>query len=475
MSDADLCYLPALEALKRFRARKLSPVDLVKALIARHETVGRKVNAFAHTFFDRALDQAREAEARFAKRGAKKRALEGIPVVIKDLHPIKGEITTGGCKAYADRRDTVTAPTVQRLLDAGAILLARSTSSELGIAAVTDTPLWGATRNPWNLDYTAGGSSGGAGAALAAGLTTLADGSDGGGSVRIPAAVNGVFGYKPPYGRNPIDPPSNLDTYLHFGPLARTVADARLMQSVMAGWHPNDIASLRNRVALPTAPASIKGWRIAFSMDLGYYDVDHEVQANTRHAVDTLRKLGAVVEEVEIGWTRAVLRAGSARAAARAAAKRGDLLNQWRDQMSDGAVAVLEQGKKLGVTDLIAAEEEQGRMYSRLGEIFKRHRLLVCPTTALPAVPATFNPGRDPLIIANKVQPSPRQWYLTYPFNMLGQLPVASIPSGFASSGVPTALQIVGRTYDDASVFRTAFAFEKAMPFDYFKGKRPKL
>ena len=475
MADADLCYLPATEALARFRNRSLSPVELVRALIARAQKVGPAVNAFAHTYFERALEQARHAEARYRAAGTTIRALEGIPVVIKDLHPIKGEITTAGCHAFVDQRDTLTAPTVQRLFDAGAILLARSTASELGIAAVTNTPLWGATRNPWNLDYTAGGSSGGAGAALAAGLTTLADGSDGGGSIRIPAAVNGLFGYKPPYGRNPIAGPANYDPYPHYGPLARSVADGRLMQSGMAGWHPGDITSLRDRAALPTGPGSIKGWNIAFSPNLGYYSIDAEVEANTRRALQVLRDLGAAVEEVEIGWSERVLLHGSLRAAARIAARRGHLLERWRHLMSDGAVAVIEQGLKAGVGDLLAAEEEQARMYATLGPILERYRLLVCPTCALPAVPATFNPGRDPLVIANKLQPSPRQWYLTYPFNMLGQLPVASLPSGFAGNGVPTAIQLVGRSYDDASVFEAAFAFEAALPFDYLNGKRPKL
>jgi amidase len=475
MSDTDLCYLPATEALARFQNHSLSPVELVRALIARVQKVGPAVNAFAHTYFERALEQARHAEARYAANDTRIRALEGVPVVIKDLHPIKGEITTAGCHAFVDQRDSFTAPTVQRLLDAGAILLARSTSSELGIAAVTNTPLWGATRNPWNLDYTAGGSSGGAGAALAAGLTTLADGSDGGGSIRIPAAVNGLFGYKPPYGRNPMAGPANYDTYLHFGPLARSVADGRLMQSVMAGWHPGDITSLRDEVVLPTGPAGIKGWKIAFSLNLGYYSIDPEVEANTRHALDVLRDLGAEVDEVEIGWTDKVLLHGSLRAAARIAARRGPLLERWRHLMSNGAVAVIEQGLKASIADLIAAEEEQARMYATLGPILERYRLLVCPTCALPAVPATFNPGRDQLIIANKLQSSPRQWYLTYPFNMLGQLPVASLPSGFAGNGVPTAIQLVGRSFDDASVFQAAFAFEAALPFDYLHGKRPKL
>lgn len=464
MSD-DLCHLTATEALNRFRARTLSPVELVDALIHRHGRVGAKVNAFAHTFFDSAREQARKAEARYGRGEADRRPLEGVPIAIKDLHPIEGEITTSGCAAFTENRDAVTAPTVQRLLSAGAILLARSTSSELAIAAVTNTRLWGPTRNPWNTDYTAGGSSGGSGAAVAAGLVTIADASDFGGSIRIPASVNGMAGYMPPQGRNPKLAPGNLDPYLRLGGIARSVGDLGLMQRVTAGVHPRDITSIRGTPKLPESPESLKGWRIALSLDLGFYDLDPEVRQNTLAAAETFREAGAIVTEVKLPWGREVMEASAKRSAASTASLRSHLLPQWREQLMPSTVEVIERGLKVTPADLAEVLAVQGRMYDTLSPILQRHRVLLCPTTALPAVPATFEPASDPLSIDGRVQPSPRMWYMTWPFNMLGELPVMSVPSGFAANGVPTGLQIVGRSFDDPTVFAAALAYEAARPW----------
>ena len=230
----ELCMMTAGEALAAFRARRLSPVELMQAVIARVEQVNPTLNAFTYTFFERALEQARRAEAKYLKSDGRPRPLEGIPVAIKDLHAVKGEITTFGSKAFADNRPDHTAPTVARLLRAGAILHARTTTPE-SPSGTTYSALWGVTRNPWNTAYSPGGSSGGAGAALASGMTMLADGTDAGGSIRIPASACGLIGYKPPFGRNPLDREFPRETILQFGPLTRAVGDAALMQNVMSG------------------------------------------------------------------------------------------------------------------------------------------------------------------------------------------------------------------------------------------------
>ena len=209
MNDLDLCYMSAGEALAAFRAKSLSPVELMQAVIARCESVNPSLNAFTYTFFERALEQAGAAEKRYAAGEA--RALEGLPLAIKDFHAVAGEVTTLGSKIFEHNRPENTAPTVARLLDAGAIMHCRSTTPEFAHSPATHSPLWGVTRNAWNLDYTPGGSSGGAGAALAAGMTFLADGTDAGGSVRIPASASGVVGYKAPFGRNPLDRDHPLD------------------------------------------------------------------------------------------------------------------------------------------------------------------------------------------------------------------------------------------------------------------------
>ena len=263
----ELCYLDAVQARTRFADRSLSPVELVSSLVARIEAVEPKVNALTYTFFDGALDEAREAERRYAGRGARPRPLEGLPVVIKDFHNVKGEVTTYGSRLHEHHRPARSLVYVDRLLRAGAILLARTTTPEFALLGVTHSVLWGVTRNPWNLALSPGGSSGGAGAALAAGMTTLADGSDIGGSIRIPASCCGVFGLKPSHGRVPSGGPGSLDSYLAYGPMVRTVADAALMLNIMAGRHRDDPASVPDELALPLHPEGIEGCRIAFSMD----------------------------------------------------------------------------------------------------------------------------------------------------------------------------------------------------------------
>jgi amidase len=222
----DLHYLSATEALARFRARELSPVELLEAVIARAQEVEPVVNALCHTFYDEARDQAREAERRYARGEA--RPLEGLPVAIKEEEAVEGQPWTQGSLLYKDLVADYSSAFARRHLEAGAIVHARTTAPEFSCAGYTQSKLWGVTRNPWNPRYGVGGSSGGSGAALAAGTTTLASGSDIGGSIRIPASFNGVVGFKPPYGRVPCDPPFNLDTYCHCGPLARTVVERAL-------------------------------------------------------------------------------------------------------------------------------------------------------------------------------------------------------------------------------------------------------
>ena len=265
----ELHYLTASEALTLFRNKKLSPVELMEAVIARCEQVNPQLNAITYSFYDRALDQAKKAETKYSKVGAKLRRLEGLPVAIKDFHPVKGEITTLGSKVFENFRPDYTAPTVDRLFKAGAIMHIRTTSPEFAYSGATHSPLWGITPNPWNLDYTSGGSSGGAAAAVASGMTTLADGTDGGGSIRIPASACGIVGYKPPFGRNPLDRDHPLESILHYGPMVRSVSDAALMQNVMSGPHKEDLCTIPQKLNIPNDLGDIRGWKVAVSVDLG--------------------------------------------------------------------------------------------------------------------------------------------------------------------------------------------------------------
>ena len=465
-ADLELCYLDAVKARGRFAERSLSPVELVTHLVTRIEAVEPRVNAFTHTFFDRAFDQAQAAEKRYAGHGAGPRPLEGLPIVIKDFHDVAGEITTYGSRLHEHHRPTKSLAYVDRLLRAGAILLARTTTPEFALLGVTHSDLWGVTRNPWNLEFAPGGSSGGAGAALAAGMTTLADGSDIGGSIRIPASCCGVFGLKPSHGRVPSGGPGALDSYLAYGPMARTVADAALMLNVMAGQHGDDPASVPDELDLPLQPDGIKGWRIALSMDLGYFEVDPEVVRNTVSAVAALREAGAIVEEVSIPWTRRVFNAGAAHYADFPGYPDPETMSpEDRARLSAPAREYQAYMRRLPRLRLEEADAVRMSMYWDLANLFGRYRALVTPTTAVPSVPADLPIEGAILAINGKAVDPVWDWCLTYPFNMLGHVPSASAPSGFSSSGVPTGLQIVGAPYDEAGVLRIASSLERVRPW----------
>ncbi len=474
-ADLDLCYLSATEAIEKFKSRELSPVELVKALTERSEAVNKKLNVLTYTFYDKALKQARQAEKKYKKKkGARLRPLEGVPVSIKDFHPIKGEITTFGSKAFENFKPDNTAPTVDRLLKAGAILLSRTTTPEFAHSGITKTPLWGVSRNPWNTDYTCGGSSGGAGAAIASGMTTIADGTDGGGSIRIPASINGVFGFKPPFGRNPLDREHPLESLLHYGPITRSVADAALMQNVMSGPHVADICSLREKYVMPN-PAemdNIKGMKIAFSMDLGYFEVDKEVQKNTLDAVKAFKKLGAKVEEVDLGWTYATYDAWLVWWEGLFAGLLEDLLPRWKYEMTPFCAQLLENGTKHSAARFYRSNLVRGEMYKKLGPILDKYDALICPTTAVPGLPAEHDDGGTDFKINGKPAMAYLDWAMTYPFNLMSWCPVASVPTGFGKAGTPTGLQIVGPTFDDAKVFQIAAAYERARPW---RDQRPKI
>jgi aspartyl-tRNA(Asn)/glutamyl-tRNA(Gln) amidotransferase subunit A len=472
----ELHYLAATEALALFRARTLSPVELMKAVIARAEAVEPLVNALPLRFFDEALEAARKAEARYLDKGLRPRPLEGIPVAIKEETPITGQPWTNGSLAYRDAVADRTAVCAERILRAGGIVHARSAAPEFSVAPFTHSRLWGVTRNPWNLDYSSGGSSGGSGAALAAGTATLASGSDIGGSIRIPASFCGVVGFKPPYGRVPEVPPYNLDHWCHEGPLARTVSDCALFENVIAGPHPSDVASLRPKLRIPGQLRGIEGWRIALSVDLGGFPVDEDVVGNTLAAVEAFREAGAVVEELDLGWDhREIARAARIHFGSIFAPLVGAEVREHRDLMAPYTIAFAEAARKVRKEDFAKGLEIEGRVYERLGWILERHRLLICPTFSVPALEA----GEDYLergpVVNGVEQRSLYQVLMTAAFNLCSRCPVLSVPSGFARTGVPTGLSIVGRTYDDVSVFRAAAAFERLRPWLDAPERRPSL
>jgi amidase len=471
MRDDDLCFLTATEAIGLFKRRALSPVELMRAIIARCERVNPKLNAITYAFYERALDQARDAEARYGGKGRAPRPLDGIPLAVKDDHDIEGEITTHGSMLYRDNVSTRTTVVNARLFRAGAIMHIRTTTPEFAAASICYSPLWGVTRNPWNRRFTPGGSTGGGGAAVAAGMTVLSDGADYAGSVRTPASCCGVFGFKPPRGRMPTMPPWNFNGFSSFGPITRSVADGALMTSIMAGPHISDGTALPRPPRLKPPFGSIKGWRLAYSIDLGYCEVHADVRRNTLAAIEAFRALGATVEEVDPGWTWQAREAWLAHAVAHVDAE-ATIARGQRRLLSDYIRGYMTRKPTKATLTFAEGLAYRGEMWHRLRPVLERTRLLLCPTLAVPAVSATLSPvARGFTINGRPIDPG-LGWLMTYPFNALPTLPAASVPSGFARSGVPTGLQIVGRPFDDASVFRAAAAFEAARPW---RAKRPQL
>ena len=456
-----LAYLSATEALAAFRARILSPIELTEALIAQSERGEPDINALTYRFFDQARDAARQAEACYMSRSGTPRPLEGLCVAVKDAGHVAGQPTSGGSLLWDDSPQPMTSPINQRVLDAGGIVHARTATPEFSCASITWSRKWGVTRNPWNSAMTPGGSSGGAGAALASGQTPLATGSDIGGSIRIPASCCGVVGYKPPRGRNPVDAPFNLDHYCHTGPMARTVADTLLFQNCLSGPHPDDATTLPRHVITQPNP-DLRGMRIALSPDLGFFPVTSEIRTAFHATAQVFADLGAHVEEVALPWGPEVIDAALTHlrmifGTSIAPSQQAD----WA-QMTDYAAAFARAGLEVTPRDYLRALTIEGQTAQSLGSIFKDFDLLLAPTTATPALEATFDPAHDPLVIGGVEVDPMIGWVLTAPFNMLSTHPVLSVPMGLSQSAVPMGLQIVARPFADDSVFRAGLAYEAA-------------
>jgi Asp-tRNA(Asn)/Glu-tRNA(Gln) amidotransferase A subunit family amidase len=458
--------LTVVDALARMRAKELSPVELLASVSKRAEAVEPTVNALCERRAEQAEDAARASEARYV-RGEGIRPLEGLPVALKEELPVQGWTMRYGSLAI-DEVSAVTAPVAERIFAAGAVVHARTTTPELSCAGYTHSKLWGVTRNPWNPAFAVGGSSGGSGASLASGTSTLASGSDIGGSIRIPSSINGVVGFKPPHGRVPVEAPFNLDRYCHDGPMARTVADCALFENVLAGPHPADITTLRPKLVLPDAFEGVEGLRVALSVGLGAWEVDEEVAANTRAAAAALEDAGAIVEEVELPWSleelMAVARAHFAMIfgaqISELVAAAPDLVNDYLEAWAVESAAVAERRGAF----LHGLEGEQ-RVWEPLGRLFETYDALVCSTWASTGIPAGDS------IMGTLFEgggPNDRQFlhFMTTPFNILSPCPVLAVPSGIAASnGVPTGIQIVGRTFDDETPFRLGTALERTRPW----------
>jgi Asp-tRNA(Asn)/Glu-tRNA(Gln) amidotransferase A subunit family amidase len=449
----------AAETARRIRSRDLSPVEAVEAALRRIEAVNPVLNAFCFVYPDAALEAARAAE-RMVAEGRPLGPLHGVPVAVKDMTPTRGRRTTLGSHVFTGWIPDHDAVVVERLRAAGAILVGKTTTPEFAHAGTTESPLWGVTRNPWSPDHTPGGSSGGSGAAVASGCVPLAEGSDMGGSVRIPAACCGLVGLKPSHGRIPMDLlETGFDTLSHIGPLARTVEDAALFLSAVEG--PDERDPLSQVLPLPLGswpPEGAGGLRLALSVDLGFYRVEPGVEANLRAAADALRAAGAEVEEVEVGWTRALEDAWEVYWAVFQAALFGEHLEAWRESMDPGVVAYIEAGLQVDAVSYKRLEILRSRAWRSLAGILGRYDALLCPTLTrgVPRIGGSpAEPGPDGLSSST----------MTGPFNLFGQCPVLAVPTGTDAAGLPTSMQVVGRRFDDPTVLRIGHALERLLPW----------
>ena len=457
MDGQEIWWMSAVDLARAIRERRLSAVEVVIALLERIEVINPKINAYVTLTADLAIGAAREAEDAVMK-GKELGPLHGIPVSIKDMVFTKGVRTTMGSKLLEDFVPEEDAVHVARLKEAGAIMLGKTNTSEFGWKPLTDNPLFGITRNPWNLDRTPGGSSGGAAAAVAAGLGPLAAGSDGGGSIRIPSSCCGVFGIKPQFGRVPRYPIlPGLAILAHEGPITRTVRDAALMLDVMAGPHWGDGYSIPAPGVsfAQSVEGGVRGLKIAWSADLGYATVEPEVRAICERAARRFSEMGAEVEEAAPGFgnqeTHLVTLFGADILMAISELGSVDAVKDKLDPLMVPMLPVVTELKALDYARAMFAIQE---LKVKVGMFFQTYDLLLTPTLAGPPLPVELE---DPLSFLSWMP-------FTFPFNFTGQ-PAASVPAGWTEDGLPVGLQIVGRPYDEATVFRAAAAFEEVQPW----------
>ena len=458
-ADQYIAYLSATSLLDLYRKKALSPVEVTRFLLDRLDTLQPKINAFCIIDRDGALAVARESEERW-QQGEPVGRLDGVPVTIKDLMLMRGFPTLrGSCVVDPEQDWSEEAPAVARLREAGAVILGKTTTPEFGWKALGDSPLTGITHNPWDLSRTTGGSSAGAAAACAAGIGALHLGSDGAGSIRIPAAFTGVFGLKPSFGRVPAYPLSAMGLLAHLGPIARTVADAALMLTVLSQPDHRDSYALApdDTDWREGIEDGVRGWRIAYSPTLGYAKVDPEIAAAAAEAARQFETLGAVVEEVDAIFT-------SPREAlftlwAAGAAKLLDAYHREKQGLVDpGLVATAAEGARISAVDYLGADLVRTALGQQMAAFHQKYDLLLTPMMPVPALPVGQDLN-DPSTERHWIDWSP----FSYPFNMTRQ-PAASIPCGLTRAGLPIGLQIVGPLYADARVLRAARAFETTQP-----------
>ena len=459
MNEAELTALSLVEAAELIRRREISPLELTRACLERIGRLDGKLASFITVSVEMALEQAQQAEQELMRNPDGERAalgsLHGVPLALKDLFETEGVRTTAGSLFYAQYIPFEDAAVVQKLRQAGAIIIGKTNMHEIALGLTSNNPHYGACRNPWALEHVAGGSSGGSAAALAARFCPGALGSDTGGSIRVPAALCGVVGLKPTFGRvssRGVIPLSwNLD---HVGPMARQVRDAALLLQVMAGYDAREPNSVNIPVENYSASIArgVKGWHIALAEDEYFAPTDEAVQQAVSRAAEALEELGAHVERVPFPGAHQAALANGLMVVADAAAFHAERLRTQPEKFGPDVLQRLRSGEALPLNDYIQARRVQTQMRRQFATFFEVYDILLLPTTPVAA---------PPIEGPNAVELARLLTRYTAPFNLTG-LPAISLPCGFTAQGLPVGLQMVAKPWAEAQLLRAAYAYEQA-------------
>ena len=471
MNKEDICFMSAIDMFDAIKRQELTSEEITETIIERIEKVNPIINAYCTPTFDLAREMARKADDK-VKKGKKLGLLNGIPTSIKDLNPVKGIRTTYGSKIYENYIPDYDDIAVKRLKKEGCVILGKTNTPEFGFKGVTQNLIFGNSHNPWNIDFTTGGSSGGAAASVASGMGPLAQGSDGGGSIRVPSSLCGTYGLKPSFGRVPRFPKMfrmTMDLAAN-GPIVRYVKDAALMLDAMKGPFEGDKSTLpdegfRYIDRISEIPKDLK---IGYSIDLGYAKVvDSEVEKSIINSVKLFENFGWSIERVKMKLRKAQLSFNTIWTSMLAYNLK-PFLKEWEDKMDLDLIKLVKAGLGYDGMALPRAIDIRNQIYETLYKVFKDYDILITPSAAIPA----FELGIMFPSKINGINVSPTAWMpFSFPFNMTGH-PAASIPSGWSSRGLPIGMQIVGRRFEDLKVLQVSKAFEEISPW---QDKRPKF